>query len=142
MERRAEDKLNLSPHRGLYVAPPRVQDPSLSSPLDGFLLSLGTEWRVYRKQFLRPVHRRHLLSLTRSQSRQGALHLSLSQPYHSPGATLFHAQAIRSSYATSRVIRCQEPRRGRSLYAPEGGVIQLSLGFSLSRHRSKLVPES
>ena len=142
MERRAEDKPDLSPHLGLCVTPPRVQDPSLDSPLDGFPLSLGTEWRVYRIRFLRPVRRRHLLSLAQSQSRPGvATSITLTAISLSWGNSI--PRSVRSApSANLPVICCQEPRRGRSLYTPEGGVIQLSLGFSLSRHRSKLVPES
>ena len=146
MKRRTEDKPDLSPHHGLCVAPPRVQDPSLDSPLDGFPLSLGTEWRVYRIRFLRPVRIQHLLSLARSQSRPGvATSITLTAISLSWGNSIPQSSSRLPPvgyHCTFHVIRCQEPRRGRSLYAPEGGVIQLSLGFSLSRHRSKLVPES
>ena len=129
MERRAEDKPNLSPHRGLCIAPPRVQDPSLDSPLDGFPLSLGTEWRVYRIRFLRPVRIQHLLSLARSQSRPGvATSITLTAISLSWGNSIPRSSRSVPS-ATFLVIRCQEPRRGRSLYAPEGGVIQLSWAF-------------
>ena len=131
MKRRAEDKPDLSPHHGLCVAPPRVQDPSLDSPLDGFPLSLGTEWRVYRIRFLRPVRIQHLLSLARSQSRPGvATSITLTAISLAWGNSIPRSSSRpRRAMCTFHVIRCQEPRRGRSLFAPEGGVIQLSWAF-------------
>ena len=133
--RRGSDKQ--SPHHSLCVAPPRVQYPAVYSPLTSFPSSLGSQWKVYLMQSI--LRKRHLLSFNAWHCHgPGTVHISLSQPYHSPGATLFHVVA----QGTSSAIRCQEPRRGRSLYAPKGGVIRLSFGFSLGRHRSKLVPES
>ena len=142
LERRAEDKPDLSPHRGLCVAPPRVQDPSLDSPLDGFPLSLGTEWRVYRIRFLRPVRIQHL-SLPRTVPvTPGGRYI-----YHSHS----HITLLGQLYSTIQPFGplCDISRHSLP-GTQEREVVVCSrrrgytavLGFSLSRHRSKLVPES
>ena len=134
---RAEDQTNDLPIAVFASLHQECDIQRFHSPLTSFPSSLGSQWKVYLMQSI--LRKRHLLSFNARPSHgPGTLHISLSQPYHSPGATLFHAV----SQGKSSAIRCQEPRRGRSLFAPEGGVILLSFGFSLSRHRSKLVPES
>ena len=142
MKRRAEDKPDLSPHLGLCVAPPRVQDPSLDSPLDGFPL----------------ISRHRVEGIPHTVSTAGTHAASIvprTVPVTPGGRYIYHSHShitlLGQLYSTVRPFGplCESSRHSLP-GTQEREVVVCSrrrgytavLGFSLSRHRSKLVPES
>ena len=111
---RAEDQTKtITPSRSLR----RSTKSAMSigpAPLTSLPLSTGSQWKVYPMQSI--FRKRHLLSFNaRPCHGLGTLHISLSQPYHSPGATLFHGPAVGQPMRFFPSFVTRNPRGGRSL---------------------------